>query len=283
MFFGLGHFIYLPLMTTIRLLKTAFTTGDYYRAMNNALKTLDGSYQMLHYPYYNEDTTTFDEAQENLINYCTSHLPPMQNKEVLDIGCGNGTVAMYLADNYNLERILGVDLNHNNVRIANEEKAKRKDRTVHFIREDAQNLKQIASNSFDVVINIESAFHYPDKGSFLDEVHRVLKPGGEFIIADIVTNGKSSLFLKAWKQNMNFNHWTLNDYLKTFKKNSLELLSHKDISPEVIKGFQAYPSFLSDFEGSWLMKLFFIINVKLNIFLLSRKRRYYVFHGRKAR
>ena len=81
---------------------------------------------------------------------------------------------------------------------------------------------------------------------------------------------------------MNLNHWTLDDYLYTFKWKNLELLSNNDISQEVIKGFKAYPAFLNDYEGSRIMKLFFIINVKLNIFLLSRKRKYYVFHGQKV-
>ncbi len=268
-------------MTTISLLKTAFTSGDYYKAMNNALRTLDGSYQMLHYPFYGEDTTTFDKAQENLINYCTSLLPSLKDKEVLDVGCGNGTVAKYLSNNHGVSRVLGVDLNHNNVRIANAEKEKQQNNSVHFIKDDAQHLQQIASNSFDYVINIESAFHYPDKEAFLDEVYRVLKPEGQFVIADILTTAKTRFYLKQWKKKMNFYHWTLEDYQETFSRKSLQLLSGNDISREVINGFKAYRTFLNDFEGSYLMKLFFLINVKLNIFLLSRKRRYYVFHGRK--
>jgi SAM-dependent methyltransferase len=39
---------------------------------------------------------------------------------------------------------------------------------------------------FDRVISIESAFHYPDKHAFLREAGRVLKPGGKFILADIL-------------------------------------------------------------------------------------------------
>jgi len=269
-------------MTSISLFKTAFTTGDYYKAMNNALKTLDGSYQMLHYPYYSDEMDTFDDAQENLIQYCIDHFPTLEGKQILDLGCGNGTVAMYLSRHNDVKHVLGVDLNDNNIRIANEIKDQHNHSRVSFIRDDAQQLEKIDDNSYDIVINIESAFHYPDKGRFLEEVRRVLKPGGQFVIADIVTTNSDSSIFKKWKHKMNFNHWTLNEYTQAFNESHLNLISSRDISKEIIKGFQAYPHFLRDFTGNQLLRLFFLINVKLNIYLLSRKRNYYVFHGNKT-
>ena len=39
--------------------------------------------------------------------------------------------------------------------------------------------------SFDAVINIESSHCYPSMDRFLAEVHRVLRPGGSFLFADL--------------------------------------------------------------------------------------------------
>jgi ubiquinone/menaquinone biosynthesis C-methylase UbiE len=47
---------------------------------------------------------------------------------------------------------------------------------------DACNLP-FANDSFDVVLNVESAQHYGDIGRFLEEVYRVLRPGGDFLMA----------------------------------------------------------------------------------------------------
>lgn len=274
-------------MSTLSLLKPAFTTGDYYKAMNTALKSIDGNYQMLHYPFHEKESESFDQAQENLIKYVISHFSDFKQKEILDLGCGNGTVALYLAENYQTGKILGVDLNDNNIAIAQAEKKRRNNENVDFITDDAQDLKKIDDNSFDVIINLESAFHYPDKHMFLEELIRVLKPDGEFIIADIITTDKSKFFLKnKWKQKMNLNHWPLENYMKAFDRQNLKLHTTEDISKNVIKGFRAYRNYLDDFQldgvfKEKLIKFFFFINVKLNIYLLRKKRRYYVFHGKK--
>ena len=93
-----------------------------------------------------------------------------------------------------------------------------------FFVDDAQNLTQIESDSIDVLLNIESAFHYPDKVSFLSEVHRVLKPGGEFLIADILsTRKKREGIMKLWGKPMVHHFWNLKRYQQEFLKSELNL------------------------------------------------------------
>ncbi|MBA4322196.1 MAG: hypothetical protein C0408_05200, partial [Odoribacter sp.] len=139
---------------------------------------------MLHYPLYVKESDSFIQAQKNLTDYCVSLLDPLKNKEILEIGCGNGVQALYINAVHNPSSITGIDLNKGNIDIANSEKELTKTDNARFIVGDAQNLTQIASDSADVLINIESAFHYPDKPAFIKEINRVLKPGGQFLIAD---------------------------------------------------------------------------------------------------
>ena len=126
------------------------------------------------------------EAQANLTDYCISLLDPLENKDVVEIGCGNGVQSIYIYQNFNPSKVTGIDLSEANIEIAESEKERLKAEKVSFLVDDAQDMKHIPSESVDVVINIESAFHYPDKTAFLKEIHRVLKPGGQFLIADIL-------------------------------------------------------------------------------------------------
>ena len=51
-----------------------------------------------------------------------------------------------------------------------------------FMLDDAQKLEQIGDNSVDLLICIESAFHYPDKHAFFSQIKRVLRPDGKLRI-----------------------------------------------------------------------------------------------------
>ena len=173
------------------MIRSGMSTDHYYDVMNNALKRVNNDdYTMLHYPLYINESDTFLQAQENLTDHCISRLDSLKNKTILEIGCGNGVQTKYILNKYKPKSITGIDLNKENIRIANQEKDRRKMKNVHFFVDDAQQLSKFKENSIDVIINIESAFHYPDKSLFLKQLFRVLKPGGHFLIADILTTRK---------------------------------------------------------------------------------------------
>ena len=88
------------LRNVFQLAGTGFTNLQYYESMNLALKRLNDEYTMLHYPLYVNEGDSFIQAQQNLTDYCISLLGPIKNKEVLEIGCGNGVQALYINANY---------------------------------------------------------------------------------------------------------------------------------------------------------------------------------------
>lgn len=273
------------ILQAARLMRSGTSTKSYYEIMNNALKRISGDYTMLHYPYFKKDAESFLESQMNLTDFCISKLDDLQNKKILEIGCGNGVQSKYILEKYNPEFVTGIDLSRTNIKIANIEKKRKVVEKVHFLVNDAQRLKKITDNSFDVVINIESAFHYPDKPSFLKEISRVLKPGGQFLIADILTTRKEKHKKRTfWKRKMVLHHWQLDTYLEEFTKSGLVLDSCYDITPEVIRGFQNYRHWLksrikSGYFNDLTFHIFYWINIHLNIYLLKTRRKYYVFVG----
>ncbi len=103
----------------------------------------------------------------------------LKNKDVLEIGCGAGGGATFIARNYQPKSVTGIDLMPVNITAAEARSAP----GLTFAVGDATSL-QFPDNSFDVVVNIESSHSYSSVEKFFSEVKRVLKPGGVFLFAD---------------------------------------------------------------------------------------------------
>jgi len=271
----------------LKLSGTGFTNGQYYESMNLALKRLNNEHAMLHYPLYVKESDSFIQAQKNLTDYCISLLMPIKNKEILEIGCGNGVQALYINANFNPLSITGIDLNKANIEIADSERERANIDNVRFLVDDAQKLTQIPSDSVDVLLNIESAFHYPDKSAFLKEVNRVLKPGGQFLIADILsTRKRREGIMKIWGKPMVHHFWNLKRYDEEFLKSELVINYSEDITHQVRKGWSIYRNWLPEIKRKLffhhvVFRIFYIINANLNIYFLRSRQQYFIYVGNK--
>jgi len=106
---------------------------------------------------------------------------PLKGKRVLEIGCGRGGGCSYIARYLEPESVTGVDLCKKSIDFS---KAHHNLENLVFKKMDAQNLT-FPDNAFDAVINVESSHCYENMDRFLREVHRVLKPQGHFLYADL--------------------------------------------------------------------------------------------------
>lgn len=106
--------------------------------------------------------------------YASSFLRP--SDEVLDLACGWGEGSQVLAKW--AAQVDGIDLSEEQI-----VHAVRNNRhtNVRYRTGDAQSLP-FQSDSKDVVVSVHTMEHLPDDLRFLDEVRRVLKPGGRLII-----------------------------------------------------------------------------------------------------
>lgn len=103
---------------------------------------------------------------------------------VLDVACGKGTTAVFLAKEFGCE-VVGVDYGDQNVEASRAlVQAEQLDARVQFERSDAESLP-FTNDSFDAVI-CECAFcTFPQKALAAAEFHRVLRPGGRVGISDL--------------------------------------------------------------------------------------------------
>lgn len=105
-------------------------------------------------------------------------------RRVLDVACGKGTTAVFLAKEFGCE-VFGVDYGDYNVEAARSlARAEHVDDRVQFERSDAETLP-FTDESFDAVI-CECAFCiFPDKAAAAGEFFRMLRRGGRVGISDL--------------------------------------------------------------------------------------------------
>jgi O-methyltransferase len=100
----------------------------------------------------------------------------LTGKRFLDTGSGRGGNCWYVKRYHAASRVVGLEQNKAQVKWC---VARFRDTGIEFKRGDSQKMS-FRGGSFDVVSNIESAGHYPDRRRFYRGVHRVLSPSGYF-------------------------------------------------------------------------------------------------------
>jgi MPBQ/MSBQ methyltransferase len=152
----------------------------------------------IHLGYYNDDVMArgagtllgckvkdFVEAKLDFVEEmaiwagCAEKTP----RTVLDVGCGIGGASRHLAQGFGEgTSVTGITLSPKQVARAEELAEQQGVRNAEFRVMNALAM-DFPDNSFDLVWACESGEHMPDKKKYVEEMVRVLKPGGTLVIA----------------------------------------------------------------------------------------------------
>jgi len=104
--------------------------------------------------------------------------------DLLDIGCGTGTLGAMLVVSSLPACVIGLDYSPAMCHVAHGKavQADLADR-LRFVSADSEHLP-FPDRSFDVVTCSNSFHHYPHQQAVVDEIRRVLRPGGRFMLID---------------------------------------------------------------------------------------------------
>src|SRR6478736_52346 len=106
--------------------------------------------------------------------------------DVLDLGCGDGTTAVPEAQLG--ANVLGVDIAENLVAAGNARAEQFGLANLRFQWGDATDLKDLADDSFDLVVSIFGAMFAPRPFDVAKEVVRVTRPGGRIVMGNWIPN-----------------------------------------------------------------------------------------------
>ncbi|HKS30605.1 MAG TPA: methyltransferase domain-containing protein [Pyrinomonadaceae bacterium] len=191
----------------------------------------------IHHGYW-ENAETPNSAQEKLVERLASLAGIKTGGRVLDVGCGLGGSALWLARNLNCS-VLGLNLSPVQVAMATK-KARDEgldDRT-EFRVLDAKHLGSL-SESFDAVWVVECSEHLAYKERFISDCSRVLKRGGRLALCawlraeTLPAHDGEQLVAEVCKAMLCPHLASMQDYLLWMRASGLNPLKAEDITLKV--------------------------------------------------
>jgi len=143
-----------------------------------------------------------------------------KSKHVLDIGSGIGGPSRFLTLNYGC-RVTGIDLTEEYCRLA--EFLAGKFNLSERLRYHCGSALDMpfADESFDVIWTQHVAMNIKDKTQLYDESARVLKPGGKFVIYDILAGSSQPIhFPVPWAKSQEMSFLATSGEMKTYLENA---------------------------------------------------------------
>jgi len=119
----------------------------------------------------------FRPAHELLLQNLTA-----EDRRILDIGCGTGKFAARALERFPDTQVWGMDLSGGMLGQCRE-RCDASGGRLHLVQGDSQRLP-FQDNAFDVITCTHSFHHYPQQRQVVQEMHRVLRPGGRLLIID---------------------------------------------------------------------------------------------------
>ena len=165
--------------------KPSDSPAIHYDRVSRAWRYLMG--ESFHYGYFEEVDRELDLATRALTQRMIEAGRVAAGHHVLDVGCGIGDPARYLALSLGC-RVTGISTSETGVRLAIEESAGSgvEDLVAFEVRDGMDN--GFPNDHFDRVWVMESSHLMPDKRAMLAEAARVLAPGGRLVLCDIITH-----------------------------------------------------------------------------------------------
>ena len=136
--------------------------------------------------------------------------------DILEVGSGRGGGAAYIMRHLHPRSYTGIDITRSNIAFCQKHY---RIPGLKFFYGDAERI-DLPDARFDAVINIESSTHYGHIQAFLNEVQRVLVPGGFLLYADTWTPQETVILHQQ------------------FAAAGLELLREHDVMPRVVRSIE---------------------------------------------
>ena len=151
-----------------------------------------------------QSTAAEDPLQMPWYRSVFPHIQKYARGHLLEVGCGRGQFAVWLAGMMPSLKITAIDFSHDAI-VVGRKLAQNAGVDVNFIQQDALSMS-LPGNSFDYVVSCECLEHVPNPKKMAAEISRVLKPEGRFCLTtENYFNGMLLAWAHSWITSAPFN------------------------------------------------------------------------------
>jgi ArsR family transcriptional regulator len=164
---------------------------------------------------------------------CNGLIRLMRGQRIVDLGCGNGSLAILLAQSGNT--VTGVDSSEEQIRLARGNAEGKDDPGNPVFKHAAMEDTGLATGAFDAVILSQSLHHAAKPKEAIAESHRLLAPGGRILILDLLAHGEEWMRTKFGDFWLGFTRADLEAWLKEsgFTAIHFEITGPSENNPEI--------------------------------------------------
>lgn len=182
--------------------------------------------------------------------HALARMPVERGDTVVDLGTGSGYVLRALRDTADIGRGYGLDASPEMLKNA---RGYTDDTAIGYVRGDFDSLP-FESGSVDHVFSMEAFYYARDPHATLEEVRRILRPGGTFYCA--VNYFEENHHTHHWQENLSveMTRWSVSEYRRAFREAGLSV-AEQDTIPDTeteIPPAEAFPT--DEFETREAMR-----------------------------
>lgn len=181
-----------------------------------------------------------DFAQQRFYEKLNTRLIEMieigSGQRIIDLACGTGAIIKLVVNKLKHARdsvVVGVDQSASALKEAMKELAGVKNATLEFVQSKAEHVSQVIKGSADIVILCNAIHYVADKNRLVEEIVKILRPGGVFAFNTSFFEGGQPSESKGF-----YRRWMLKalKYLKRsyglFPAKAEKVEARKQLSPE---------------------------------------------------
>jgi cyclopropane-fatty-acyl-phospholipid synthase len=162
-------------------IKTADANEQHYEVPTEFFRLVLGPRMKYSSGYWPSESTTFAESEEVMLALTCERAALTDGLDILELGCGWGSLTLWMAEKYPASRITGVSNSATQKLHIEAEATRRGLSNIRIVTAD-MNVFEAGDSSFDRVVSVEMFEHMKNYQLLMAKIARWLRPGGKLFV-----------------------------------------------------------------------------------------------------